>query len=110
MSLINMLIKLQDLENHLKESNLTKNDKEQVSSEITLIKAQIPHDVETRFYKLYKKHGEAIVMANGSVCHGCYINLPSSQAIEMSHNDELNVCQNCGRFIYMDSKETISIF
>lgn len=105
-----MLLKLQELENKCKESNLSETEREHISSEVTLIKAQIPHDIETRFYKLYKKHGEAVVIANGGVCHGCYINLPSSQAIEINYNEELNVCQNCGRFIYIDSKETIAIF
>ncbi len=105
---IDGLVRLQELEDLLVE---TKNSdkKDEIKSEIILIKAQLPFDILNRFYRLYKRNGNAVVVANGGVCHGCFLNLPSSQASSMNHSNTLNVCQNCGRFIYMDSVEAVTI-
>jgi len=105
---IDGLVKLQELEDLLLETKGS-GKIDEIKSEITLIKVQLPFDIVARFYRLYKRNGNAVVVANGGVCHGCFLNLPSSQALSMNHSNNLNVCQHCGRFIYMDSVETMTI-
>lgn len=103
------LLRLQNLEDDLKYVD-NESERKEIEDEIILVKTQIPSDIISRFYKLYRKNGDALVRANGGYCQGCFINLPTSQHTVMSHSEELHVCQNCGRFLYMDSEETVAIF
>lgn len=106
------LLKLQELENELKSSAKKKTTKriQEIKDEIIFLKTQIPIEVVTRFYKLYRRYEDALVKANGGICQGCYINLPSSQATGMLYSEHLSTCQNCGRFLYMDSTESVTIY
>lgn len=106
---VDVIVKLQSYENELK-SALSDSKKKEIEDEIIFLKTQIPTDTLTRFYKLYNRHGDAIVRANGGFCQGCFINLPTSQHSSLSYSDDMSVCQNCGRFLYIDSEETVAIF
>ena len=108
MTVTEMLLKLQNVENTLKQEK-RKNKREELQSEIILIKAQIPANIVSRFYKLYKRDGKAIVKGNDGVCHGCFLNMPLSQASVIGFSDELSTCHHCGRYLYIDKKETIAI-
>ncbi|MEW6535924.1 MAG: C4-type zinc ribbon domain-containing protein [Candidatus Auribacterota bacterium] len=106
---VEVLVKLQSYENDLKKCN-SESQRKQIEDEIIFLKTQTPTETLTRFYKLYHRHGDAIVRANGGFCQGCFINLPTSQHSLLSYSDDMSVCQNCGRFLYIDSEETVAIF
>lgn len=108
-SMRSKLLQLQELENAYEAAD-SKNLKTRISGQIKTLKGQIPDNYITRFYRLYSRYGSAIVRANGGICHGCYLNLPSSQASEVTHSKVLHTCQNCGRFLYVDSQEKLAIF
>ncbi len=106
---VDELLKLQELEKQLKSLKSSKKKKE-IKEEIFLLKSQIPMDILNRFARLSSRFGNALVKANDGICHGCFINLPSSQASEINYSESLYVCQNCGRFLYLDTKESVTIF
>jgi len=108
MTVTEMLLKLQNIENSVKQEK-KKSKREELQSEIILIKAQIPANIVSRFYKLYKRDSNAIVKANDGVCHGCFLNMPSSQASVIGFSEELSTCHHCGRYLYIDRQETIAI-
>ena len=103
------LLKLQELENAIR-ATASIGQKKRLKSKINALKSQLPPNVCDRFYKLYKRNGAAIVQANGGICHGCYLNLPSSQANEVKFRKTLHTCQNCGCFLYVESEEKLAIF
>lgn len=104
-----LMLKLQDREIQLKtEKDANKID--DLKSEIILLKAQLPDDVVSRFYRLFRRDENALVSANGGVCQGCFLNLPSSQAAVMNKSSDLSTCQHCGRFLYYDAEKANAIF
>ncbi|MDX9703380.1 MAG: C4-type zinc ribbon domain-containing protein [Candidatus Auribacterota bacterium] len=104
-----LLLKLQNHEIELKtQKNKSKID--DLNSEIILLKAQLPTEIVTRFYRLFKRYENALVRANGGVCNGCFLNLPSSQAAVMNKCSDISTCQHCGRFIYYDTEKANAIF
>ncbi len=51
---------------------------------------------------LRKKGGRAVARLNGSICEGCRVTLPSSQAQQVRRAQELVTCPNCGRILASD--------
>jgi predicted nucleic acid-binding Zn-ribbon protein len=54
-----------------------------------------------KFSKLVNsKDGVAIAKLNGEICSRCNFKVPSSIAVSASSHKKIEVCTNCGRFIY----------
>jgi predicted nucleic acid-binding Zn-ribbon protein len=34
------------------------------------------------------------------ICYGCFMAVPTAWASEVERNARIDVCQNCGRFLY----------
>ena len=53
-------------------------------------------------YEMLKKHfkNHAVKVVNG-VCGGCFITLTKSELIKLTHAKKIDVCENCGRLIYI---------
>jgi predicted nucleic acid-binding Zn-ribbon protein len=56
---------------------------------------------KAKFSKLINsKDGVAIAKLNGEICSRCNFSVPSSIAVSASSRKKIEVCTNCGRFIY----------
>jgi predicted nucleic acid-binding Zn-ribbon protein len=51
---------------------------------------------------LRKKGGRAVSRLNETMCEGCHVTLPSSQAQQVRRAQELVTCPNCGRILASD--------
>ncbi len=57
--------------------------------------------VKSRFLKLIEsKDGIAITRLNGEICSHCNFQIPSFIATSVLKNASVEICTNCGRFIY----------
>jgi predicted nucleic acid-binding Zn-ribbon protein len=43
--------------------------------------------------------GRMVVPVIGGVCYGCFVSIPTSRTTEA--NEEVQICESCGRFIYL---------
>lgn len=46
-----------------------------------------------------EKGGKAIIKVNGSVCPGCYLDLPSDAIYQLKKNRKMIICPNCSRIL-----------
>lgn len=54
-----------------------------------------------REYELLRKEkgGKAIMEVNGSICPGCYLDLPSDVIYQLKKNRKIIICPNCSRIL-----------
>lgn len=98
----------QDLEK--KETELeTKNAKTE-KEELTLQdkKNKLISKIDKRYLAMYErirkaKNGIAVVPIQNGACGGCSKRLPPQKILEIRSNNELHVCEVCGRIIVSDS-------
>lgn len=52
-------------------------------------------------YELLRKEkgGKVIVEVNGSICPGCYLDLPSDVIYQLEKNQKVIICPNCSRIL-----------
>jgi predicted nucleic acid-binding Zn-ribbon protein len=46
-----------------------------------------------------EKDGKAIIEVNGSICPGCYLDLPSDVIYQLEKNRKIIICPNCSRIL-----------
>lgn len=56
--------------------------------------------VRARYGRLSRRGMRAVVPVLKGICYGCFVAVPTAVASEADRNVQLDVCQNCGRFLY----------
>ena len=45
--------------------------------------------------------GRAVVPVINGICYGCFTAVPTASMSVLGRNDDVNHCENCGRFLYV---------
>ncbi len=72
---------------------------EALDEKIEELKGQLDPPVRARFERGLVNLGRMVVPVINGVCYGCFVSIPTARSGEP--NVELEICQNCGRFIYV---------
>lgn len=57
--------------------------------------------VRIRYQRILESLERAVVPVINGVCYGCFVSIPTATAGESDTSAELQVCEQCGRFIYI---------
>lgn len=74
---------------------------EKLSQKIAELEDELQPGVRARYERIAKGRGRAIVPVIGGTCYGCFVSIPTAMTAEMTRNDEIRFCDNCGRFLYL---------
>ncbi len=56
--------------------------------------------VATRWREISRSLDRAVAPVLGGICYGCFVAVPTAWSSETKRNDRVNVCDQCGRFLY----------
>lgn len=93
-----LLIRLQRLET-LREG-VPKKKAAAIQPQIDNLRACINSDTLRHFDMLMKRSKLAVVAAEGAMCQGCNMKLPSAFVQELRKGDKLAACPSCKRFLF----------
>lgn len=93
-----LLIRLQRLES-LKQG-VSKKKAEAIQPQIDNLRACISSNILRQFDALMKRSKLAVVAAEGAMCQGCNMKLPSAFAQTLRKGNKLATCPSCKRFLF----------
>jgi uncharacterized protein len=74
---------------------------EELTKERAEIAGKIDEDLLSRFERLFKSKGNAVVVAlEHEVCTGCHMKVTAQTAHRVKAGKEIVSCENCGRILY----------
>lgn len=73
----------------------------QLDDRIEELKQDLPPQVRNRLDRFAKTGGRAVVPVINGICYGCFTAIPTASLSELGKNDNVNHCENCGRFLYV---------
>ena len=92
--LLQNLIKLQSLEfDEIADPNA-----EVVMAEL---RTKIPSQILGHYDRLVAKGKKGITMVRDQVCTGCHMRVPIGGVMALKHGDDIQLCENCGRYLYL---------
>jgi predicted nucleic acid-binding Zn-ribbon protein len=84
------------------EFNIDINDAvAQLESRIEELKDDLPPQVRSRLERFARTGGRAVVPVINGICYGCFTAVSTGSVADLGRNDDLNHCENCGRFLYV---------
>lgn len=113
---LSLLLELQDLRTQLRELR-TEPEAEEVEEEhfnidteqaandledkIGQLEEELEPAVQRRYRRIANSMKRVVAPVINEVCYGCFVSIPTARARDQDPNEELQNCENCGRFIYI---------
>lgn len=103
---LEFLVALQDLDMMIKEIDDVKSlgfdvtGKEKLQEAREQLVQKLSKPVLRRYETLKKRYKRAIVPVKDDVCLGCFMRIPTSLFTRGRSDQEVNLCEGCGRVLY----------
>jgi len=100
--LLQNLIKLQSLQfGELKDKNA-----EATTAEL---RAKIPSQILGHYDRLVGHRKKGVAIVRNQVCTGCHMHLPIAVIMTLMHGQDVQLCENCGRYLYLPPAVTTEV-
>jgi uncharacterized protein len=74
----------------------------QLEARIEDLQQELPPPIRSRLTRFNQAAGRrAVVPVINGICYGCFSALPTASMSDLERNDRVNVCEHCGRFLYV---------
>lgn len=74
---------------------------EELGEKIESLEEELDPDVRRRYRRVKGSLDRVVTPVINGVCYGCFVSIPTARARDQDPNEELQSCENCGRFIYI---------
>ncbi|HEX6132941.1 MAG TPA: C4-type zinc ribbon domain-containing protein [Longimicrobiales bacterium] len=113
---LEILLQIQDLKSQRRELNDSEGGRtvevdefhidvesavRQLEERIEELKQELPPQVRSRLERFARSGGRAVVPVINGICYGCFTAVPTASLADLGRNDDVNHCENCGRFLYV---------
>ena len=92
--LLQNLIQLQSLE-------FSEVEDKQTEAAMTELRAKIPPQILGHYDRLVAKGKKGITLVRDQVCTGCHMRVPIGGIMALKHGEDIQLCENCGRYLYL---------
>ena len=83
------------------KSTILQSRLEELTKERAEIAGKIEEDLLSRFERLFKSKGDAVIVAlEHEVCTGCHMKVTTQTAHRVKNGKEIVSCEQCGRILY----------
>lgn len=93
--------------NLLKLQNLDFNDTKDVpDSQRDELRKVIPQPILGHYDRLVARGKKGLAAVRNQVCTGCHMRLPIGTINTLMQNQDIQLCDTCGRYLYLPPEET----
>jgi predicted nucleic acid-binding Zn-ribbon protein len=93
-SIILKLLKLQTLE-------YDRTPSKPESKEIIELRSGVPEPILGHYSRLIARGKKGVAVIKNQVCTGCQMRLPIGTITTLMRNEDIQLCDNCGRYLYL---------
>lgn len=73
------------------------------------LRAQVPAPILAQYERLALRGKKGVAIAQNGVCSECHLRIPSGTMAGLAYTDEIHVCDNCGRYLYLPEDEPVGL-
>lgn len=70
------------------------------------IREQIPSPVLAHYERLVLRGKKGVAIARNGACSECHLRIPSGTLASLIADNEAQLCDNCGRYLYLQENES----
>ena len=73
------------------------------------LRDKVPTPILTHYERLVLRGKKGVAIARNGVCSECHLRITSGRLISLVYTDEVQQCDNCGRYLYLPEDEPIGL-
>lgn len=74
---------------------------DKIEEKVGELEGRLEKPASSRYRRIGGPEGKRVVVpVVDGVCYGCFMRVPTAWASDAGRNEELEACDNCGRFLY----------
>lgn len=93
-SIMLKLLKLQELE-------FDRTPSEQEEKQMAELRAGVPEPILGHYSRLIARGKKGVAVVRNQVCSGCQMRLPIGTVNTLMRNEDIQLCDSCGRYLYL---------
>ena len=78
-------------------------------AEMEKLRDKVPTPILAHYERLVLRGKKGVAIARAGVCSECHLRIISGKLITLVHTDEVQLCDNCGRYLYLPEEESIGL-
>lgn len=78
-------------------------------AEIEKLRAKVPTPILAHYERLVLRGKKGVAIARNGFCGECHLRITSGRLISLVYTDEVQLCDNCGRYLYLPEDEPIGL-
>jgi mannitol/fructose-specific phosphotransferase system IIA component (Ntr-type) len=82
-------------------------NRQSVQAEVDKLRENVPAPILAHYDRLAERGKKGLAIARNGVCGECHLRITSGKLINLVCTDEVEVCDNCGRYLYLPEDEPI---
>jgi hypothetical protein len=83
--------------------------KEKDAGSVKELRGKIPVQILAHYERLIARGKKGIVGVRNQVCSGCQMRLPIGVITTLMRNEDIQLCDNCGRYLYLVAEEVAPV-
>jgi predicted nucleic acid-binding Zn-ribbon protein len=93
--LLKVLLEIQSIDFCNKQSD---NDE----ARLTALRAKVPPQIMGHYDRLVARGKKGLAAVRHQTCTACHVSVPLGTVMTLRHGDDIQLCGNCGRYLYLD--------
>lgn len=93
-SIILKLLKLQTLE-------FDRTPSKDEEKEMSALRSGVPEPIMGHYHRLIARGKKGVAVIRNQVCTGCQMRLPIGVITKLMRNEDIQICDSCGRYLYL---------
>jgi predicted nucleic acid-binding Zn-ribbon protein len=100
--LIQNLLKLQEIEfAEVRDSS--------AEAAISQLRRKVPLPILEHYDRLTIRGKKGVAIVRNQVCTGCHMRIPIGAIITLMHNEDIQMCETCGRYLFLPADAQVVV-
>ena len=73
------------------------------------LRGQVPAPILAHFDRLVSRGKKGVAITRHGACGECHLRLPSGTLAALAYTNDVHLCDNCGRYLYLPENESLGL-
>ena len=65
------------------------------------MRGKIPPQILAHYDRLVARGKKGVALVRNQVCTGCHMRVPIGVIMTLKHDEDIQLCESCGRYLYL---------
>ena len=87
----------------------TRSRTSEAKATVESLRNKVPAAILAHYERLVLRGKKGVAIARAGVCSECHLRITSGRLINLVYTEEIQLCDNCGRYLYLPENEPIGL-